>query len=80
MTIDVSVLENLRDAGCDEGMIERCRRIAAEAPDERRCQTALARLLTPHRRALLDALHADQARLDCLDYLLFQLRNAPGKG
>ena len=31
MTIDASVLENLRDAGCDEGMIERCRRIAAEA-------------------------------------------------
>ena len=76
MTIDVGVLENLRDAGCDDGMIERYREIAAEAPDDRRCQTELVRLLASHRRALLDALHADQARLDCLDYLLFQLRNA----
>jgi len=76
MTIDASVLENLRDAGCDDGMIERYREIAAQATDDRRCQTELARLLGPHRRALLDALHADQARLDCLDYLLFQLRNA----
>ena len=69
MTIDASVLENLRDAGCDEGMIERCRRIAAETPDERRCQTALTRLLTPHRRALLDALHADQAKLNCMLFI-----------
>ena len=76
MTIDVSVLENLRDAGCDDGMIERCREIAAEVLDDRRRRAELARLLTPHRKALLDALHADQAKLDCLDYLLFQLRNS----
>ena len=73
MTIDASVLENLRDAGCDDGMIERCREIAA---GNGQCCPELIRLLTPHRRALLDALHADQAKLDCLDYLLFQLRNA----
>ena len=80
MTIDASVLENLRDAGCDEGMIERCREIAAEAQDDRRCQAEMTRLLASHRRALLDALHADQTRLDCLDYLLFQFRNAQRKG
>ena len=77
MTIDVSVLENLRDAGCDDGMIERYREIAA---DSEPCGPELIRLLTPHRKALLDALHADQAKLDCLDYLLFQLRNAQRKG
>ena len=77
MTSDVSILENLRDAGCDDGMIERYREIAA---DNGPCAAALIRLLTPHRKALLDALHADQAKLDCLDYLLFQLRNAQRKG
>ena len=73
MTSDVSVLDNLRDAGCDDGMIERYREIAANngqyGPD-------LIRLLTPYRKAMLDALHADQAKLDCLDYLLFKLRDA----
>ena len=73
MTMDASVLENLRDAGCDDGMIERYREIAA---NDGMGGSELIRLQTPHRRALLDALHADQAKLDCLDYLLFQLRNA----
>lgn len=77
MTSDVSVLDNLRDAGCDDGMIERYREIAANngqyGPD-------LIRLLTPYRKALLDALHEDQAKLDCLDYLLFKLRNTQEKG
>ena len=77
MTIDASMLENLMDAGCDEGMIERYREIAA---DNGPCGPALIRLLTPYRKALLDALHADQAKLDCLDYLLFKLRNAQEKG
>lgn len=75
MHCDASVLENLRDAGCDRGMIERYRAIASGAPD---CAPDLIRLLAPHRRALLDALHADQERLECLDYLLFQLRNERG--
>ena len=77
MTIDASMLENLMDAGCDEGMIERYREIAA---DNGSCGPALIRLLAPHRKVLLDALHADQAKLDCLDYLLFKLRNAQEKG
>ena len=63
MTIDASMLENLMDAGCDEGMIERYREIAA---DNGPCGPALIRLLTPYRKALLD----------CLDYLLIKLRNA----
>lgn len=77
MTIDASMLVNLRDAGCDDGMIERYLEIAT---DDSQCALKLIRLLTPHRKALLDALHADQAKLDCLDYLLFQLRNAQKKG
>jgi hypothetical protein len=73
MAIDASILENLRDAGCDDETIERYREIAA---DNGPCGPKLIRLLAPHRKALLDALHADQAKLDCLDYLLFKLRNA----
>lgn len=73
MTIDASMLENLKDAGCDDGMIERYREVAADDPQ---CALKLIRLLAPHRKALVDALHADQAKLDCLDYLLFKLRDA----
>ena len=72
MICDASVLDNLKDAGCDEEMIERYRAIASDAPE---CVPELVRLLAPHRKALLDSLHADQERLECLDYLLFQLRN-----
>ena len=77
MTMDASVLENLRDAGCDDGMIEHYREIAA---NDGAGGPALIRLLTPYRKALLDALHADQVKLDCLDYLLFQLWKAQTKG
>ena len=71
MTIDASVMENLRDAGCDDGMIERYREIAA---NDGAGGPELIRLLTPYRKALLDALHADQEKLDCLDYLIFAIK------
>ena len=34
------------------------------------------RLLTAHRRHLLDTLHQEQKRIDCLDYLVYQMRKA----
>ena len=34
------------------------------------------RLLNQHRRLLLDAMHREQKRIDCLDYLLYQIRKS----
>ena len=52
MTIDASMLENLMDAGCDEGMIERYREIAA---DNGSCGPALIRLLEKYHPQMNDS-------------------------
>lgn len=31
------------------------------------------KLLSSHRRLLLDRLHKDQKQIDCLDYMVYQL-------
>ncbi len=35
---------------------------------------ALMQLLAAHKKALLKKVHTHQKRVDCLDYLLFQLK------
>ena len=60
--------ENLKDAGCDLETIRRCEALAL---GEKRGE--LMRALSLHRKALLDAVHENQRRIDCLDYLIYQL-------
>ena len=61
--------ENLKDAGCDPDMIHRCEILVRS---ER--QGELMRVLSLHRRALLDAVHENERRIDCLDYLVYQMK------
>ncbi len=61
--------QNLRDAGCEE----RCVREFMQDLEQDRMQAGL-RLLNQQRRSLLDAMHREQKRIDCLDYLLYQIR------
>ena len=60
--------ENLKDAGCDSDMIHRC-----EALAQGEKQGELMQILSLHRRTLLDAVHENERRIDCLDYLVYQL-------
>ena len=60
--------ENLKDAGCDTDMIRRCEVLIQS---EKRGE--LMQVLSQHRRALLDAVHENERRIDCLDYLVYQL-------
>ena len=60
--------ENLKDAGCGPDMICRCEVLAQ---GEKRGE--LMRVLSLHRRTLLDTFHENQRRIDCLDYLIYQL-------
>ena len=60
--------ENLKDAGCDPDMIHRC-----EAMAQGEKQGELMQILSLHRRTLLDAVHENERRIDCLDYLVYQL-------
>lgn len=76
---DTSILKNLKDAGCDAQTIERyC------ALESRSCCRACARkeqirLLQQYRKQLMDELHGCQSRLDCLDYLIYHLKEVQEK-
>ena len=60
--------ENLRDAGCDSDTICRCEVLAHDKK-----KGELLRVLSLHRRALLDTVHQSERRIDCLDYLIYQI-------
>ena len=60
--------ENLKDAGCDLDMIRRCEVLVQSAK-----QGELIQVLSLHRRVLLDVVHKNERRIDCLDYLIYQI-------
>ena len=64
-----ALLDALRDAGLCGREVERF--LALEAAGEREGQL---RLLFAHRQQLLKRLHREEKRIDCLDYLVHQLR------
>lgn len=61
--------QNLLDAGCDQETLQHCMSLA-RAGELAKAKPVLAR----HRQALLDAVHQNEKRIDCLDYLLYQLK------
>lgn len=61
--------QNLVDAGCDEKMTEQCMTLAKEHR-----KGDIFPLLSAHRTALLKAVHTDQRRIDCLDFLVYTMR------
>ena len=66
--------ENLKDAGCDQDMICHCEILAQ---GEKKAE--LMRALSLHRKALLDAVHENERRIDCLDYLIYQFEKQSKK-
>ena len=60
--------DNLEDAGCGPEVTARF--LALERSGQYREQL---KLLSHHRRQLLDSLHREERRIDCLDYLIYQL-------
>ena len=60
--------QNLLDAGCGSDTIQQCMDLV-----KRRESAELLRLLSRHRRELLDIVHQNEKRIDCLDYLIYQI-------
>ena len=70
-----TIVQNLKDTGCDQDTI------TAFMDDLREEKlTDGLKLLSTHRRSLLDELHKAQKRIDCLDYLVYVLKNKNKKG
>ena len=59
-----------RDAGCTDEMVEKFMDLQANEDEEQQI-----RLLSSHRKHLLEELHREEKRIDCLDYLIYQMQN-----
>lgn len=64
-----AISQNLKDAGCDTDIINQFLQLQKEG---RMSEGFL--LLSKERRYLLDAVHAEQKKIDNLDYLIFTLK------
>jgi len=60
--------QNLLDAGCSGDTIRRCMDLAGKQE-----RGELLRVLSRHRRELLELVHQSEKRIDCLDYLVYQI-------
>lgn len=65
----VKLLRNLKDAGCDEAMMQKYLKLEKEGKKQEQ-----VRLLSLHRASLLDRVHVSQNMIDCLDYLLYSMK------
>lgn len=63
------VIQNLKDAGCNKKTIEHF--IKCMDQDDLSGQL---QLMEAHRKCLLDKVHAEEKKIDCLDYLVYQLQ------
>ena len=63
------ILQNLKDADCNSELIERFFML-----DKNQRTFEQLKLLDEYRKKLVESLHQDQRKIDCLDYLIFNLK------
>lgn len=64
-----AVVQNLEDAGCAPDIIECCMDCMEQGN-----RSELLKRLEEHRVCLLHKVHEEERRIDCLDYLVYQIR------
>ena len=67
------LVRNLKDAGCGTPLIEKI----SALHDSGNLREEL-RLLAAQRCGLLEKVHATQKKVDCLDYLIFNVKQEKG--
>lgn len=60
--------QNLLDAGCNEKNIEECMGYARKQE-----WNSLLPVLTRHKSMLLDTVHSNQEKIECLDFLIYTI-------
>ena len=63
------ILQNLKDADCDKELITQFFQLA-----ENNRINELLKLLSAQRKTLVNRLHASQRQIDCLDYLIYEIK------
>lgn len=69
-----TVVQNLKDAGCDAHTIEEFLALDQEGKTKNQLD-----LLAKQRKRLLDRVHKEEEQIYCLDYLEFQIRKRHGR-
>lgn len=64
-----AVIQNLRDAGCGCQCVEKFLSLGEEGKTGEQLK-----LLASHRKELLHRVHEEEKRIDCLDYLISQMK------
>lgn len=64
-----SILQNLKDAGCEPVLIDKIIYFIFSAQ-----HLKALNLLAKHKIRLLENLHQSQKKIDCLDFLIFNLK------
>ena len=65
------IFQNLSDAGCDRETAERCTELILSE----KYQQALA-VIKPRKKRLLEEIHANQKKIDNLDFLIYKIQKA----
>lgn len=60
----------MKDAGCSDEMVEKFMLLQDEKDIAEKMK-----ILSAYRKYLLDKLHKYEKRIDCLDYLIYQLQH-----
>jgi len=68
------VIQNLKDAGCDQKIIK-----TFMAYMEQDDVSSQMRLMNEQRRRLLDRVHEEEKKIDCLDYFVYQMGRSRNK-
>ncbi len=66
---NISVKQNLLDAGCDEETIRRFEEMKRAGNVK-----GQLKVLAEYRQKLLDCVHEKEKKISCLDYLVYELR------
>ena len=66
-----AVMQNLFDAGCSKDMIDDLMKQLAEDDME-----SLLQMLEKHRACLLSMVHQKEKQIDCVDYLVYQIKRS----
>ena len=65
---------NLKDAGCDETLVKEFIKLIKTGERKRQL-----RMLEKHRSNLLEEIHKNEKKIECLDYLVCQMEKKMGK-
>lgn len=62
------IIQNLKDAGCSKKQIDELMLLYENGKKEDICK-----ILEKHRKCILNTVHENEKKIDCLDYFLYQI-------